>query len=144
MAAVDFIPAWGDREGNIRRLVAAAERVAAEGVNDAVFPETVNSGYAFADPAQLAPSVDTIPGRATAALLPVLKRTGIFYNTAVLMGPQGIIGKYRKTGLNGQAVQLFGPGNTDVGVFQTPTGSTTGWPPCEGPRSSPGIRYPTG
>lgn len=137
VAAVDFIPAWGDREGNIRRLVAAAERVAAEGVNYAVFPETVNSGYAFADPAQLAPSVDTIPGRATAALLPVLKRTGmymsvgiaekdsgtgIFYNTAVLMGPQGIIGKYRKTGLNGQDVQLFGPGNTDVGVFQTPIG----------------------
>ncbi len=137
VAAVDFIPAWGDREGNIRRLVAAAERVAAEGVNYAVFPEAATSGYAFADPAQLAPSVDTIPGRATAALLPVLKRTGmymsvgiaekdsvtgVFYNTAVLMGPQGIIGKYRKNGLNGQDVQLFGPGTTDVGVFQTPIG----------------------
>jgi len=112
VAAVDFIPAWGDRDGNIRRLVEAAERVAAEGVQYAVFPETAISGYDFADPAQLAPFVDTIPGRATDALLPVLKRTGlimsvgiaekdantgIFYNTAVLMGPDGIIGKYRKT-----------------------------------------------
>lgn len=137
VAAVDFIPAWGDRDGNIRRLVQAAERVAAEGVNYAVFPETAISGYDFANPAQLAPFVDTIPGQATAALLPVLKRTGlymsvgiaekdsatgIFYNTAVLMGPEGIIGKYRKNGLNGQDVQLFGPGDTDVGVFDTPIG----------------------
>jgi len=137
VAAVDFIPAWGDRDGNIRRLVEAAERVAAEGVQYAVFPETAISGYDFADPAQLAPSVDTIPGRATDALLPVLKRTGlimsvgiaekdastgIYYNTAVLLGPDGIIGKYRKNGLNAQDVQLFGPGDTDVGVFDTPIG----------------------
>jgi len=137
VAAVDFIPAWGDRDGNIRRLVEAAERVAAEGVQYAVFPETAISGYDFADPAQLAPSVDTIPGRASDALLPVLKRTGLImsvgiaekdastgidYNTAVLLGPDGIIGKYRKNGLNGQDVQLFGPGDTDVGVFDTPIG----------------------
>lgn len=137
VAAVDFIPAWGDREGNIRRLVQAAERVAAQGVQYAVFPETAISGYDFTDPAQLAPFVDTIPGRATDALQPVLKRTGmimsvgiaekdantgIFYNTAVLMGPDGIIGKYRKNGLNGQDVQLFGPGDTGVGVFDTPIG----------------------
>jgi predicted amidohydrolase len=137
VAAVDFIPAWGDLDGNIRRLVEAADRVAAEGVQYAVFPETAISGYDFSGPAQLAPFVDTIPGQATDALLPVLKRTGmymsvgiaekdantgIFYNTAVLMGPEGIIGKYRKNGLNGQDVQLFGPGDTDVGVFDTPIG----------------------
>jgi predicted amidohydrolase len=29
VAAVDFIPAWGDRDANIRRLVQAVERVAA-------------------------------------------------------------------------------------------------------------------
>jgi predicted amidohydrolase len=38
------------------------------------------------------------------------------------MGPEGIIGKYRKNGLNGQDVQLFGSGDTDVGVFDTPIG----------------------
>ncbi|MEB3330952.1 MAG: nitrilase-related carbon-nitrogen hydrolase [Synechococcaceae cyanobacterium] len=137
VAAVDFIPAWGDLDGNIRRLVQAAERVAAGGVQFAVFPETALSGYAFADPAQLAPFVDTVPGRTTAALLPLLRRTGLhmsvgiaerdavsglYYNTAVLLGPDGIIGKYRKNGLNGQDVQLFGPGDTDVGVFDTPLG----------------------
>jgi predicted amidohydrolase len=48
--------------------------------------------------------------------------TEIFYTTAVLIGPEGIIGKNRKNGLNGQDVQLFGPGDTDVGVFDTPIG----------------------
>lgn len=137
VAAVDFIPAWGVLEGNIRRLVLAAEVAAAQGVRYAVFPETAISGYDFANPAQLAPYVDTIPGRATDALQPLLKRTGmylsvgiaekdletgLFYNTAVLMGPEGIIGKYRKNGLNGQDVQLFAPGNTGVNVFETPIG----------------------
>ena len=137
VAAVDFIPAWGDLGGNIRRLVSAAEAVAAQGINYAVFPETALSGYAFADPSQLAPSVDTIPGKTTTALLPLLKRTGLYmsvgiaekdavtgiiYNTAVLLGPEGIIGKYRKHGLTGQDVQLFGPGNTDVSVFETKLG----------------------
>jgi hypothetical protein len=77
VAAVDFIPAWGDLDGNIRHLVEAADRVAAEGVQYAVFPETAISGYDFSGPAQLAPFVDTIPGQATDALLPVLKRTGM-------------------------------------------------------------------
>jgi predicted amidohydrolase len=137
VAAVDFIPAWGDRDGNIRRLVQAAEKVAAAGVRYAVFPETATSGYDFSDPAQLAPFVDTIPGRATDALLPLLRRTGmylsvgiaekdtgtgLFYNSAVLLGPEGIIGKYRKNGLNGQDVQLFAPGDTGMGVFNTAIG----------------------
>ncbi|WP_216909482.1 nitrilase-related carbon-nitrogen hydrolase [Synechococcus sp. CCY 0621] len=137
MAAVDFIPAWGDLESNIRRLAQAAERVAAQGVNDVVFPETTISSDDFTEPAELPPYVDTIPGRATAALFPMIKRTGlimnvviaekdaitgIVLNTAVLLGSDGIIGKYRKNGLNGQDVQLFGPGDTDVGVFDTPIG----------------------
>jgi predicted amidohydrolase len=137
VAAVDFIPAWGDLDGNIRRFVAALETLAAQGVRYAVFPETALSAYNFSDPTQLAPFTDTIPGKTTAAVLPLLKRTGlyvsvgiaerdartgVFYDSAVLMGPEGIIGTYRKNGLNGQDVQLFGAGNTDVGVYDTPIG----------------------
>ncbi|EDU61544.1 nitrilase-related carbon-nitrogen hydrolase [Providencia stuartii] len=55
VAAVDFVPAWGDLEGNIRRLAEAAEKVAAQGVDYAVFPETAVSGYLFSDSAELAP-----------------------------------------------------------------------------------------
>jgi predicted amidohydrolase len=137
VAAVDFVPAWGDLDGNVARLARAAEEVAKQGVEYAVFPETAVSGYLFSGPQQLAPFVDTIPGRATAALLPILQRTGmhmsvgiaerdgatgLVYNTAVLLGPGGIIGKYRKNGLNPQDQKVFAPGTTGVEVFDTPLG----------------------
>lgn len=137
VAAVDFVPAWGDLEGNVRRLVEAVEQVARQGITYAVFPETAVSGYLFSGPEQIAPFLDTIPGRATTALLPVLERTGLHvsvgiaerdretglaYNTAVLLGPRGILGKYRKNGLNPQDQKVFAPGNTDVAVFDAPFG----------------------
>ncbi|MCK1143078.1 carbon-nitrogen hydrolase, partial [Providencia stuartii] len=118
-------------------LVEAAEKVAAQGVDYAVFPETAVSGYLFSDSAELAPYLDTIPGKTTEAILPVLARTGMYmsvgiaerdtdtgiaYNSAVLMGPEGIIGKYRKIGLNSQDQKVFAPGNTGVNTFDTPIG----------------------
>ena len=137
VAAVDFLPAWGDLDGNIRRLAEAAKEASRQGVTFAVFPETAVSGYLFSGPDQIAPYLDTIPGKTTAALLPVLARagmymsvgiaerdaeTGIAYNSAVLLGPKGVIGKYRKNGLNPQDQKVFAPGDTGVEVFDTPIG----------------------
>lgn len=137
VAAVDFVPAWGDLEGNIKNLVSAVEAVAQQDVDYAVFPETAMSGYLFSDSAELKPYLDTIPGKTTDAVLPLLKEhnmymsvgiaekdvdTGIPYNSAVLMGPNGIIGVYRKIGLNSQDQKVFAPGNMDIPVFETPIG----------------------
>ncbi len=137
VAAVDFIPAWGDLEGNIENLVVAIKEVANKKVDFAVFPETAVSGYLFSDSAELKPYLDTIPGKTTDAIAPLLKafnmyvsvgiaeidaETGIPYNSAVLMGPEGIIGKYRKIGLNSQDQKVFAPGNTGINVFDTSIG----------------------
>jgi predicted amidohydrolase len=137
VAAVDFVPAWGNLDDNIRRLVDAANELSQQGVDFAVFPEAALSGYLFSDFAQIAPFLDTIPGKTTAALLPALARsgmymsvgiaerdaeTGIAYNSAVLLGPQGIIGTYRKIGLNSLDQRVFAPGDTGVEVFKAPIG----------------------
>ena len=137
VAAVDFVPAWGSIDTNISNLVQAVEKVAKQGVDFAVFPETAQSGYLFSDNAELEPFLDTIPGKTTDAILPLLKKhnmymavgiaerdvqTNIPYNSAVLMGPDGIIGTYRKIGLNSQDRKVFGPGNTGINVFDTPIG----------------------
>ncbi len=137
VAAVDFVPAWGDLENNISRLASAVEETARQGIDYAVFPETAVSGYIFTDFAEMSPYLDTIPGRTTQALLPILARTGLHmsvgiaerdaqtglaYNSAVLLGPSGIIGVYRKNGLNSQDQKIFSPGDTGVKVFETPVG----------------------
>lgn len=137
VAAVDFIPAWGSLELNIKNLAEAVEKIGKQGIDYAVFPETAVSGYLFTDNAELAPFLDTIPGKTTDQLLPILKKynmymsvgiaeqdveTNIPYNSSVLMGPNGIIGIYRKIGLNSQDQKVFAPGNTDVKVFDTPIG----------------------
>lgn len=137
VAAVDFVPAWGSIDENIANLVIATEKVGRQDVDFAVFPETAVSGYLFVDSNELGPFLDTIPGKTTDAILPILKKynmymsvgiaekdteTDIPYNSAVLMGPNGIIGKYRKIGLNSQDQKVFAPGNTGVEVFDTPVG----------------------
>lgn len=138
VAAVDFVPAWGDLEGNIKNVTEAVKKVAQEGVDYAVFPETSVSGYLFTDSNELQPYLDTIPGKTTAAILPILKEHNMYlsigvaerdvdthvpYNSAVLMGPEGIIGVYRKLGLNSQDQKVFAPGNKGIEVFETPIGN---------------------
>ncbi len=137
VAAIDFVPAWGDLQGNIDRLAAVIPTLAEEEITYAVFPETALSGYLFNDFIEIEPYLDTIPGKMTERILPLLKThniymsvgiaerdaaTGLAYNSAVLMGPEGIIGVYRKNGLNPQDQKIFAPGNLGIPVFETPIG----------------------
>lgn len=44
------------------------------------------------------------------------------YNSSVLIGPDGFVGKYRKTHLFWNEKELFTPGEGDLPVFDTPVG----------------------
>jgi len=68
VAALAFDPAWGDPDGNIARIVAGIEDAAKQGVRLAVLPETANTGYIFDNFAMVKPYLDTVPGKATAAI----------------------------------------------------------------------------
>ncbi|UYW01379.1 carbon-nitrogen hydrolase family protein [Flavobacterium agricola] len=137
VAAVDFIPKWGSFNENLTNLVDAVSEVAKQNVDYAVFPETILSGYLFTDSNEMAPYFDTIPGKTTEALLPLVKKHNMYisvgiaerdiennvpYNSAVLLGPEGIVGVYRKNGLNSQDQKVFAPGNTGIPVFDTALG----------------------
>jgi Carbon-nitrogen hydrolase len=73
VAAVAFDPAWGDLDGNISRMVAGLEDVAKQGVRLAVLPEQATVGYIFDDFAMVEPYLDTVPGKATAAISKVTR-----------------------------------------------------------------------
>lgn len=136
-AAVAFDPAWGDLEGNISRIVQAADEVAETGVKLMVFPEQATTGYIFDDFNMVRPFLDTIPGKATDALSKVTRArhvyvtvgiaeidpaSGLGFNSVALIGPEGYIGKYRKHGLNSQDQRWVSPGNLGFPVFDTELG----------------------
>jgi predicted amidohydrolase len=136
-AAIVYDPAWGDLEGNIARIASAVDAAGTQGVKLAVLPEQATIGYIFDNFAMVRPYLDTIPGKTTDALAKVAAKhhmyiavgiaeldpaTGLGYNTAALVGPNGYIGKYRKHGLNPQDQAWVTPGDGGFPVFDTELG----------------------
>jgi predicted amidohydrolase len=137
VAAVEFDPQFLALDANLPRLAAVVEEAARAGARLIVLPEAATSGYIYKDSAQLGPFLDSIPGKATQVLERLTRQygayvvvgiaetdpeTGLAYNTAALIGPDGLIGKYRKMGLNPTDQLFFSPGNLGVPVFDTPLG----------------------
>ncbi len=80
--------------------------------------------------------LDTVPGKTTASIERITRAyhiyvivgiaeidpaSGLGYNTAALIGPDGYIGKYRKHGLNPQNQRWTSVGNVGFPVFDTET-----------------------
>ena len=86
------------------------------------------------------PFLDAVPGKATVSIERVTRAyhmyvvvgiaeidpaSGLGYNTAALIGPDGYIGKYRKHGLNSQDQRWTSVGNVGFPVFDTELGRLT-------------------
>ena len=112
VAAIQFEPCLGTKTENIARLLDLAETAARAGARLIVLPEMATTGYCWYNREEIRPHVEPIPGPTTAAFgeitarfgcyivvgMPeVAPRTGIFYNSAALVGPAGVVGVYRKT-----------------------------------------------
>ena len=106
-----------------------AEAARALGVNILCFPEYCLVGYELGTMAERA---EPIPGPSTDYLQKVCAHTGVtiiagtseiankqLYNTAVMVGPSGLLGKYRKTHLWPPEAAVFQAG-TGLPVFSTP------------------------
>lgn len=137
VAAVEFNPELFEFDRNLDRACATIAEAAEAGARLIVLPEAALSGYIYRDLEQFLPYMDTVPGRATEAIAGLCaahgchvaigiaeidRETGLTYNTGALVGPEGLIGKYRKNGLNPSDVLWFTPGNTGYPVFETELG----------------------
>ena len=126
----------GDVGGNLARCLAHLDAAAAAGCRLVVFPECALSGYMFTDAAAAHRCAEPVPGPSTEALaracgdagvfcvLGVLERAGDrLHNTAVLMGPGGLIGRYRKSHIACIGADCFTvPGTEPYTVFDTAIG----------------------
>jgi 5-aminopentanamidase len=129
-----FNPVFGEKEQNIATVTDALHGVDAELM---VLPEFFATGYQFISMDEVAHFAEEVPGgETTEALVGLSKKHGIyivgglperdkelFYNSAVITGPEGFVGVYRKTHLFFEEKLWFAPGNTGFNVFHTDIGA---------------------
>lgn len=138
VAVVQFNPQVGveNREANLAAVQQRLEAAVAEGANLIVLPELATTGYTFdsreeafahSEPVPAGPTVQGWEAFAEAngvyivGCLPELDGVKL-YDTAVLAGPEGFIGKYRKTHLWNREKLFFTPGDLGFPVFDTRLG----------------------
>lgn len=128
-----FNPLFGKKEENIDKVQAAVKD---SDLDLLVLPEFFATGYQFVSKDEVAELSEEAPGGLTTDFLVDLShRKGIyiaagiaeknndrFYNSAVLTGPDGYIGIYRKTHLFFEENLYFTPGDTGFKVWETDIG----------------------
>jgi predicted amidohydrolase len=116
-----FAPCFGDIQANVRRIREQVEILDADLV---VLPELCTTGYQFLSEEEVLSLSEPVPeGPSVRAFLEMSRRTNTVivagmaeregdavYNTAVVTGPDGFIGKYRKVHLFREEKRWFRPG----------------------------------
>ena len=136
VAVVQMEPVVGETEKNLANCLAKVAEAADNGAQLIVLPELCVSGYVFANREEAFALSEPIPGGPSYQAFETLARerkiylyAGLnencgdrLYNTAVLFGPEGIVGKYRKLQIWDDEYLWFEPGDLGLPVFHTPIG----------------------
>jgi len=136
VAGIQLDPKIGLVRENRVRILSLIDEVAAQGAKLVVFPECALSGYVFDDIGEARMASERVPGPSTRAVAATCKELGVYaivgmledagetiYNSAVLCGPEGLVGVYRKTHLPFLGVDMMtGPGPDAYRVFNTAIG----------------------
>jgi N-carbamoylputrescine amidase len=113
VAAIQIEPHVGDKDYNLLKMDEFIDKAADQGATLLVLPELANSGYIFntreeafslAEPVPGGPTTDFLIKKAKERNLYIVAGIdeidgGLLYNSAVLVGPEGYIGTYRKNHL---------------------------------------------
>lgn len=136
IAVAQMRPVIGDNDANLRRSLALIAEAAARGARIIVLPELANSGYVFRSRAEAFALAESVPdGPSTRAwaeaaaahdaiiVAGIAERDGArLFNSAVVVGPEGFLGVFRKVHLWGEEALWFEPGDRGFPVFATPYG----------------------
>jgi 5-aminopentanamidase len=128
-----FDPSFGKKKENLERVLSAVKDA---DIDLLVLPEFFATGYQFVSRVEMVALAERIPDGYTTEHLSVISRSkGIFivaglpekegdrfFNSAVLTGPGGFIGVYRKVHLFFEEKVFFNPGDTGFKVWNTDIG----------------------
>jgi len=126
----------GNVEANRGKIISRIRTAAEDAAQLVVFPECALTGYCFDSLEDAAPFAEPIDGPSTAAISEACREAGAhvvvgfiekdgsnFYNAAMIIGPNGLIGRYRKVHLPFLGVDRFlTPGDEPFRVFDLPFG----------------------
>lgn len=136
IASVQMEPHVGHKSDNVARSIELIERAVGQGAQLIVLPELCSSGYVFESRQEAFSLAEPVPhGDSTRQWDDAARRLGVhvvagvaeregdrLYNTAVLLGPHGFVGSYRKLHLWGDEHLFFEPGDAGLPVFHTELG----------------------
>jgi N-carbamoylputrescine amidase len=136
VACIQMRPVIGAKRANLEASLACLDEAAANGARLVVLPELANSGYMFEDRAEAFALAEEVPaGETTGAWIKAAQRHNLhiiagiaeragaaLYNCAVVIGPSGYIGAFRKMHLWNSENLFFEPGDLGFPVFRTPIG----------------------
>ncbi len=123
-----FAPQFGKRRENLQTV---AEALAQVSLDLLVLPELFSTGYLFTAKQDLVSLAEPVPGPTTLFLQQIAERKQLFmvyglaerhqdafFNSAVLLGPEGVRAVYRKAHLFLEEKLYFAPGNTPFTIHQ--------------------------
>jgi 5-aminopentanamidase len=137
VAGVQMDPKIMANQENLKNIEKSLSTAAENGARLIVFPECAIPGYVFSSRQEAVPYMETIPGPAVDRLSSLCKKLDVYtvvgllekdgqkcYNAAVLIGPDGLIGKYRKNHLPFLGIDRFlDLGDQPFRVYQTGIGT---------------------
>jgi len=132
-------PKLGNKERNLKQISEQASKARRKNVDLLIFPELHLTGYTMRD--EVSHLAEPIPGPSTRKVERMAREhdvhvifgmpeesevKGVIHNTAVLVGPRGVIGRYRKIHLPTHSVfeerRYYRPGQ-EASVFKTGIGT---------------------
>ena len=137
VAAIQYEPTLGEKEKNVADLLRLVEEAAQHETRLIVLPEMATTGYCWESRTEIAPHVEPVPGPTTdrfqhlatqydcyiAISLPeVDPATDVYYNCMALIGPQGLIGTYRKIHSYMSEPRWARDGDLGMPIWETPLG----------------------
>jgi 5-aminopentanamidase len=135
VAVAQLDPKLGEKNRNLETCLSRLDEAASAGAELVVFPECALPGYLFESAEEALPFAEEIPGPSTDALADACRRLGTHVvcgllerdgdhvrNAAILVGPDGLIGTYRKTHLPFLGVDRFVAPGDELDVYDTPIG----------------------
>src|SRR6266567_6650803 len=135
VAVAQIDPKLAEKERNLDACLARLDEAVAQGASLLVLPECAIPGYMYESAEEALAYAEEIPGPSTEALAEACRRLDVYAvcgllerdgdllrNAAVLVGPDGLVGTYRKTHLPFLGVDRFVVPGDELRVYDTPLG----------------------